>query len=296
MNVIDTETHLFFYDKTSPFSNLFETAFSDRTYKYWCVEQYIMAQKAILLNKPNILKRILRAINIDELYRLRVYISDLSRDWETQKESVLRRGIQLKFEQNADIKKYLISTDKKILVFASPNDDEYGIAYENLYPPKTRNILFDPKYALAREREWGRNLLGMNLMIVRNKFIIEQNQELIVRQNRQLLEAFPIKHLIARNKSIMDRNLELIEKLQPRAQPFDYKRPLLVEDRALPLLVEHRAPPLDYKRPLIVEDRVAKQSLDDAFIQPKSVRFTVSEAAHVSPGKPIKIERVSTKL
>ena len=78
-------------------------------------------------------------------------------EWSLVAKQVMERGLELKFAQNSDLKEYLLSTNNKMLVEASPTDRYWGIGFG-----LSSNDLFDMK-------KWGQNHLGQLLMIIRNK-------------------------------------------------------------------------------------------------------------------------------
>ena len=80
--------------------------------------------------------------------------------WDGQKEDVVFRGNLAKFTQQIDLKELLLSTGKRIIVEASPEDCvwEIGLAEDD---PRT----LDPQ-------QWrGLNLLGKAIMRVRKELV-----------------------------------------------------------------------------------------------------------------------------
>ena len=154
-----TPTHIYFFSDKDYLSNFFPSEFTLDDLTYSCVEQYIMAQKAILFNdiksfeaimvtnKPSNMKKIGRKVaNFDE------------KIWLEQRNQILQDGIMAKFEQNENLANLLSATNNRILVEASPYDKIYGVGLS-----ETNDLILDETY-------WkGQNLLGQTLGIVRSK-------------------------------------------------------------------------------------------------------------------------------
>ncbi len=85
--------------------------------------------------------------------------------WEAASYAIVVEGNRHKFSQNQALKSYLINTNEKILVEASPADAIWGIGLPQ-----------DAKEAL-NPFEWrGNNLLGFALMEVRDLLNIKENE------------------------------------------------------------------------------------------------------------------------
>ena len=77
-------------------------------------------------------------------------------EWDRRKFMVTVRGNRSKFSQDEDLKKQLLETGHRELVEASPTDRIWGIG-------------FPGDQAMAHRSEWGQNLLGRALMVVREE-------------------------------------------------------------------------------------------------------------------------------
>lgn len=75
-------------------------------------------------------------------------------DWANIKFDVVVRANKCKFGQNEDLKQELMATGKRELVEASKYDAIWGIGY-------------DAQHAQDNRKRWGKNMLGNDLMLVR---------------------------------------------------------------------------------------------------------------------------------
>lgn len=83
--------------------------------------------------------------------------------WNEHKYGIVKKGNFLKFSQNERFKEFLLSTDNKILVEASPYDTIWGIGMLET-DPNAKN-----------PAQWnGENLLGFALMEVRDELRIKE--------------------------------------------------------------------------------------------------------------------------
>jgi ribA/ribD-fused uncharacterized protein len=124
--------------------------------KYQNCEQYMMAEKARLFGDE---KTELEIMNSDDPKTIkalgrRVKNFDIKK-WEQNREEIVYQGNLLKFQQNPEMMKWLLTTKGKTLVEASPYDSIWGIGYD--------------KYnALKNQSKWGLNLLGKAIQKVRD--------------------------------------------------------------------------------------------------------------------------------
>lgn len=78
--------------------------------------------------------------------------------WESVRYDIVKKGNLYKFGQKADLKAYLLNTQNRVLVEASPVDPIWGIGLAKDDP------------AAAHPEQWkGLNLLGFALMEVRDE-------------------------------------------------------------------------------------------------------------------------------
>lgn len=160
------ELHLFFGSQASRdgqvasgcLSQWWMADFTSDGQTYCCTEQFMMAGKARLFGDQEILERILSSVSPRDIKALgrRVRGFD-SRHWDEHKYAIVLEGNLRKFEQNARLRKFLLSTGDRVLAEASPYDGIWGIRLAT-QDPDARNPL-----------KWrGQNLLGFALMEVRD--------------------------------------------------------------------------------------------------------------------------------
>ena len=147
-------------EKYGEFSNWFVRPFVIDDFKYFCVEQYMMAQKAKLFHDAENYTKILRANTAKGCKWLGKQVTPFdAKAWDAVKYDVVKAGNRAKYEQNPDLKEMLLSTGDSIMAEASPKDYVWGIAMDAKTAAKT-----DPA-------EWpGENLLGRILMELREEF------------------------------------------------------------------------------------------------------------------------------
>lgn len=160
---------IFFWGNTSTkkgldkacLSQWWKSDFQVGIYKYCCMEQYMMAEKAKLFNDIEIEKKILEETEPEKIKNLGRCVKNFDEDiWNNYKYSIVLNGNYYKFIQNKDLLNYLISTQDKILVEASPYDGVWGIKMS----ANDKNICNPTMWS-------GENLLGFALMEVRNELI-----------------------------------------------------------------------------------------------------------------------------
>lgn len=140
-------------------SQWFEISFEVGRVKYSSAEHWMMAEKAKTFKDFEILNEIVLAKNPEIVKELGRKIKNFNENtWNTCKYEIVKKGNFHKFSQNEDLKKYLLSTENKVLVEASPYDKVWGIGLGKESPD---SIIPD---------NWnGENLLGFALMEVRDK-------------------------------------------------------------------------------------------------------------------------------
>lgn len=156
---------LFFWGHTvkdeitkSCFSQWFPFQFEENGIEYKTAEHYMMVGKAKLFNDNEILEKILKSDSPNQAKSLGRKVKNFDpKLWNEQKYEIVKRANLLKFSQNQKFKDFLLSTNDKILVEASPYDTIWGIGMLET-DPKAENPL-----------QWnGENLLGFALMEVRD--------------------------------------------------------------------------------------------------------------------------------
>lgn len=157
---------LFFWGHTvkeevtkSCFSQWFPASFEEDRRKYLTAEHYMMAGKARLFDDEKILEKILQSETPNEVKSLGRKVKNFDPElWNEHKYEIVKKGNLLKFSQNPKLKGFLLSTEDKILIEASPYDNIWGIGMLES-DPRTQ----DPSL-------WnGENLLGFALMEVRDE-------------------------------------------------------------------------------------------------------------------------------
>lgn len=127
--------------------------------KYHNAEQYMMAEKARLFGDDRIRDLILRSKDPGQIKSLGRRVKGFQEDiWAENCFEIVKKANYEKFKQNEALKYYLIQTNNRILVEASPFDKIWGIGLS-----VTDERILNPLY-------WeGKNLLGFALMEVREE-------------------------------------------------------------------------------------------------------------------------------
>ena len=163
-------TYTFFWldnEKYGEFSNWYESPFVIEDFKYFCVEQYMMAQKAKLFHDADNYTKILRANTPKGCKWLGKQVTPFdAKTWDSVKYDIVKAGNRAKYEQNSDLKKLLLSTRDSIIAEASPKDHIWGIAMDAKTAAKTNPSGWQ-----------GETLLGKILMELREEFGGERPME-----------------------------------------------------------------------------------------------------------------------
>jgi ribA/ribD-fused uncharacterized protein len=139
------------------FSQWFEASFEIDGIRYQTAEHYMMAAKARLFDDRIILPEILAAKHPRDAQKLGQKIQNFQEEiWHAHRFQIVVAGNVAKFKQNSQLKEFILSTQDRILVEASPDDRIWGIGLAADAP----NI--------NNPHCWkGTNLLGFALMEVR---------------------------------------------------------------------------------------------------------------------------------
>ena len=126
---------------------------------YPTAEHWMMASKARLFGDHVTEREILSASHARRAKKLGRRVSGFVSDvWNAHALKIVIDGNVAKFQQNAELREYLMSTGNKILAEASPHDRLWGIG------------LHESDLAVYDPASWpGRNLLGFALMEVRSR-------------------------------------------------------------------------------------------------------------------------------
>lgn len=156
-------TFTFFWldnEKYGEFSNWYRCSFVIDDFQYFCVEQYMMAQKAKLFHDAENYTKILRANTPKGCKWLGKQVTPFDAgQWDAVKYKIVKAGNRAKYEQNPELKTLLLSTGDSILAEASPYDKVWGIEMDAQTAAHT-----------ASSRWPGENLLGKILMELREEF------------------------------------------------------------------------------------------------------------------------------
>lgn len=157
---------LFFWGHTvndqvtkSCFSQWFPGRFEENGIIYKTAEHYMMAGKARLFNDADILEQIIQFSTPNQVKSLGRKVKNFEpKIWDEHKYEIVKNGNFLKFSQNLKFKDFLLSTNDKVLVEASPYDKIWGIGMLETDPRAENPLLWN-----------GENLLGFALMEVRDQ-------------------------------------------------------------------------------------------------------------------------------
>jgi len=142
----------------SCFSQWFPMGFTLDEVYYKTAEHYMMAEKARLFDE-SMVEEILNAKTTKEVKALGRKVKNFDDAlWSEKAFDVVVAGNMAKFSQNENLKEFLLSTSKKVIVEASPYDKVWGIG-----------MLADDERATNPAKWNGENKLGFALMVVRDK-------------------------------------------------------------------------------------------------------------------------------
>ena len=143
----------------SCFSQWWHSPFVIDDISYPTAEHYMMARKALLFNDHGMFEQIINASHPKQAKELGRQVSNFDEDiWNEHRFDIVADGNLAKFGQNEALKYYLLGTNERVLVEASPVDKIWGIGLG-----KDDEQIYDPS-------KWqGYNLLGFALMEVRDK-------------------------------------------------------------------------------------------------------------------------------
>ncbi|KFF04760.1 NADAR family protein [Flavobacterium reichenbachii] len=126
---------------------------------YKTAEHWMMAKKALLFNDQEVLEKIIQAKSPAEAKKLGREVKNyIDTVWLANRFEIVKEGNLHKFSQNKDLKEFLLNTNERVIVEASPVDPIWGIGMAG-----------DHKDVLNPEKWKGLNLLGFALMEVRDE-------------------------------------------------------------------------------------------------------------------------------
>lgn len=144
----------------SCFSQWWMAEFKVNGISYRSAEHWMMAKKAELFRDMEMFKKINDAKSPGEAKKLGRKVKGFNEEkWNASRYDIVVEGNYHKFSQHLDLKEFLINTQDRILVEASPVDNIWGVGLS-----KDSDDIANPEL-------WkGLNLLGFALMEVRDKF------------------------------------------------------------------------------------------------------------------------------
>ncbi len=142
----------------SCFSQWYQSPFKVEDIIYHTAEHWMMAQKAFLFSDQEIFEKIIEAQNPGKAKALGRSVTGFDQKiWNENRVEIVINGNLHKFQQNPQLKEYLIQTHPRILVEASPVDNIWGIG------------IAQDNEKIQEVSAWqGLNLLGFALMEVRD--------------------------------------------------------------------------------------------------------------------------------
>ena len=160
--------YLFFWGHTprqagvvdkSCFSQWYPAAFEVAGETYATAEHWMMAEKARLFGSDDVRERIIAAKHPAEAKKLGRQVRNFDPQvWDEQKYPLVVAGNYQKFSQHADLLAYLLTTQSRVLVEASPVDAIWGIGLAADHPDASQPTAWP-----------GENILGFALMETRDK-------------------------------------------------------------------------------------------------------------------------------
>ena len=143
----------------SSFSQWWEIDFVMDGITYKSAEHYMMAEKARLFKDTEILEKVIACKSPAAAKKLGRQVKNFNPTiWENNRFDIVKTANYHKFNQNKDLKTFLLQTKKRVLVEASPVDTIWGIG-----------LAADNEQAQNPKKWKGLNLLGFALMEVRDE-------------------------------------------------------------------------------------------------------------------------------
>jgi ribA/ribD-fused uncharacterized protein len=110
------------------FSQWFESIFIVEGKTYYNAEQWMMAQKAQLFEDDMVYEQILATSRPADVKELGRKVKGFNEEiWNEKRFEIVKLGNIHKFNQNRAFGNYLLKTENKIIIEASPNDAVWGI-------------------------------------------------------------------------------------------------------------------------------------------------------------------------
>ena len=141
------------------FSNWYRAPFIINGKRFTSIEQFMMYEKAMLFQDPEIADRVLQTEDASEIKALGRQVKNYDDHiWNGRRQIIVFRGLMEKFSQNPELKTALLETGDALLAECEPKDRIWGIGLPIEDPRR-----LDPS-------EWdGQCLLGYTLIEVREQ-------------------------------------------------------------------------------------------------------------------------------
>ena len=161
----ETPKYIYFWGHTSKsevgkqcFSQWYEKEFTVDKVTYKTAEHWMMAHKARLFKNEDIFEKIINSNSPGEVKSLGRKVKGFDEKiWNENRYKIVVEGNYHKFTQHPKLKEFLVNTNNRIIVEASPVDKIWGIGMAQDH--KNIEDVFSWK---------GENLLGFALMEVRD--------------------------------------------------------------------------------------------------------------------------------
>lgn len=129
--------------------------------RYLTAEHWMMAEKARTFHDENIRDQILQCNSPGEAKKLGREVENFDEElWNQQRFQIVVSGNYAKFSQNEALREFLVQTNTRVLVEASPVDAIWG-----------NGLAANHELALNPSKWRGLNLLGFALMEVRDMLL-----------------------------------------------------------------------------------------------------------------------------
>ena len=141
------------------FSQWWESSFVVNGIEFKSAEHWMMAKKALLFNDKENFQKIIEVKSPAEAKKLGREVQNYNDEiWLQNRYSIVKEGNFHKFSQHSNLKEFLLTTNDRVLVEASPVDAIWGIGMAS-----------DHSNANHPKKWRGLNLLGFALMEVRDE-------------------------------------------------------------------------------------------------------------------------------
>jgi len=158
ISTVTKNNYFAFFGQNCPLSNFYEAPFYADGFNFRHVEQFLFCKKAEFAGDEASKAKILSANTPAECKKIGKHINVSRNEWFKEETSIMKRGLQEKFTQNATVKEFLLATGDKTLLEASPSDRFWGIG------KGLRDV------ASSDQVTWrGKNKLGEMLMELRTQ-------------------------------------------------------------------------------------------------------------------------------